>query len=136
MLREPHSSCLWCQTCFLQGKQPQDRTKIEVAPEIYKALAEAESARKNNGKAASTSEPDFVSQAAAPVTLHATAQQPATNLHIDTCPVLLQQQDLKSLLDTAKKLGETVQAPDKEASMTLLVLVKRFGLRCHTSYCW
>lgn len=40
----------------MQGKSSQDKTKVEVAPEIYKALAEAEAARNSNGKAASAGE--------------------------------------------------------------------------------
>lgn len=35
----------------LQKSKDQENTNIDVNPEIYKALAEAEAARNNNGKA-------------------------------------------------------------------------------------
>lgn len=65
-------------------QESAEKAKVEVAPEIYKALAEAEAERrKNNGKSASTSSPAET------------------------------EEDMKSILDAARKLGETAQSAQK-----------------------
>ncbi|KAK9813352.1 hypothetical protein WJX73_001749 [Symbiochloris irregularis] len=70
----------------------QDSTNIEVNPEIYKALAEAEAARDNNGKTASDDQ------------------------------VKDSEKNLKAVLDAAKKIGQKAQNPkmDNKEMETLI----------------